>query len=43
MKCLALAVALCLPAPLLAQQSVPEIKFKAQTRFLQAAAGYLFR
>jgi hypothetical protein len=35
MKGFALAAVLCLPVPLFAQQSVPEIKFQAQTDFLQ--------
>jgi NHL repeat len=35
MKGFALAAVLCLPVPLFAQQSVPEIKFQAQTDFLK--------
>ena len=42
MKCLALAVAFCLPIPLFAQQAVPEIKFQAQTDFFQLPPDLYF-
>ena len=42
MKCLALAAVFCLPIPLLAQPSVPEIKFHAQTDFLKLPPDLYF-
>jgi hypothetical protein len=42
MKCFALAVVLCLPIPLLAQQSAPEIKFKAQIDFFKLPPDMFF-
>ena len=35
MKCFVLAAVFCLPIPQFAQQSVPEIKFEAQTDFFK--------
>ncbi|HEY3625409.1 MAG TPA: peptidyl-alpha-hydroxyglycine alpha-amidating lyase family protein [Terracidiphilus sp.] len=42
MKYFALAAILCLPAPLFAQESVPEIKFQAQTDFFQLPPDLYF-
>ena len=42
MKSLALAALFCLPIPLLAQQSVPEIKFHAQTDFFKLTPDLYF-
>src|SRR6202165_716487 len=42
MKCLALAAAFCLPIQLFAQQSVPEIKFHAQTDFFKLSPDLYF-
>src|SRR5271156_796046 len=42
MKCLALAAVFCLPVSLFAQQSIPEIKFQAQTDFFQLPPDLYF-
>src|SRR6202045_2296638 len=42
MKCLALAAAFCLPIQLFAQQSVPEIRFQAQTDFFKLPPDLYF-
>ena len=42
MKCLALAAVFFLPIPLLAQPSVPEIRFQAQTDFFKLPADLYF-
>jgi len=42
MKCLALAAVFCLPIPQFAQQSVPEIKFHAQTDFFKLPLDLYF-
>ncbi|HEY1895315.1 MAG TPA: peptidyl-alpha-hydroxyglycine alpha-amidating lyase family protein [Terracidiphilus sp.] len=42
MKCLALAAVFCLSIPLLAQPSVPEIRFHAQTDFFQLPPDLYF-
>jgi DNA-binding beta-propeller fold protein YncE len=42
MKCLVLAAVFCLPIPMVAQQSVPEIRFHAQTNFFQLPPDLYF-
>ncbi len=42
MKCLVLAAVFCLPIPLFAQQTVPEIKFHAQTDFFKLPPNLYF-
>ena len=42
MKCFAVAAAICLSIPLLAQQPAPEIKFHAQTDFLKLPPDLYF-